>query len=382
MPGSPPEVAPRHRRAFRQRLLTWYRTDHRPLPWREGCDPYRVLVSEVILQQTRVDQGLPYYERFLDAFPSLEELAEADEQRVLRVWEGLGYYRRARDLQAAARLIRERHDGRIPEELAALEALPGIGPYTAAAIGSIAFGIPRAALDGNALRVFSRVFALSGDPRRPVLHRRIQEIADRLLDPAAPGESNQAVMELGSRVCTPRSPDCPECPLAAVCAARRLGDPHVYPGRTVRGERPLRREVAVALTDRRGRRLLLRRRPAAGLLGGLWEFPSLPLAAGVEPHEKAADLIRSLAGPGVEVSGRLTLIRHAFSHFRLELEVFTARLPRDVRITSPRPPLRWVPREELPDLPFPRFFRKLVEMLGPADRMKPPDPPTTAQGAR
>lgn len=366
------EVTQDHLRAFREGLLDWYRRSHRTLPWRGSDDPYHVLVSEMILQQTRVEQGLPYYERFTARFPSLAALAAAEEEEVLRVWEGLGYYRRARDLHATARLIRERHGGVVPDDLEALAALPGLGPYTAAAVGSIAYGLPHAALDGNALRVLSRVFRLRDDPRRSPVRRRLQSAADRLIPPEAAGDFNQAVMELGARVCTPRGPDCAACPLAGVCGAQAEGDPTAYPATTRRPHRELRTEAALVLFDDAGR-LLVRRRPPTGLLGGLWEIPSGPVPPGSDPHPTAVRLAETLLPVPVAVGAPLASVRHGFSHFRLQLEVFAADLPRPDRPPEAAPPLLWAAPEERARLPFPRFIRKLVERLAPPDRMEPPD---------
>jgi len=372
----PLEVTPLHLRAFRDRLLDWYRDGQRSLPWRGAVDPYHVLVSEVILQQTRVEQGLPYYERFVARFPTLADLAEAGEEDVLRVWEGLGYYRRARHLHAAAQIIRERHGGRVPDDLAALEGLPGIGPYTAAAVGSIAYGLPRAALDGNALRVLSRVFRVADDPRRTPVRRILQAAADRLLPDGAAGDFNQAVMELGARVCTPRAPDCAACPLSGICGARAAGDPTAYPVQADRPRRDLRSEAALALFDGTGR-LLVRKRPIGGLLGGLWELPTGPVAPDTPPREAAVRLAETILPVPCVVSESLAVIRHGFSHFRLQLEVFTSTLPRPEHPPEVEPPLRWADREERIHLPFPRFIRKLVETMAPPDRMEPPDPKTT-----
>src|SRR5271168_1959357 len=210
-------------RVFRKSLLGWFREFQRDLPWRRDKDAYRVWLSEIMLQQTRVAAVIPYYERFLARFPSVQALAEAPAEEVLRFWSGLGYYSRARNLQRAARIIAAEHAGKFPERESDVLALPGIGAYTAAAILSIAFDQQHAVLDGNVARVLARIFALRGDLREPARWRELQRRAGLLLESAAPGDWNQAMMELGATICTPRAPQCLECPVAKCCAARKKG---------------------------------------------------------------------------------------------------------------------------------------------------------------
>jgi A/G-specific adenine glycosylase len=266
-------------------MLAFFDERRRELPWRETSDPYRILVSEIMLQQTRVETVVPYYRRWVQRFPDPASLAEADEEEVLRHWQGLGYYRRARNLQAAAREIVEQWGGDVPGDAKALASLPGVGPYTAGAVGSIAFGQVVPAVDGNVRRVMAR---LMDDPA-PGAALLTREVS-RLVDPHRPGDFNQALMELGATVCTPRSPDCPVCPVAEVCRARAAGTQAERPRPPGKREIPHRVEaVAVVVRPGPGRwEVLLRRRPVSGLLGGMWECPGVDVGAHGSAVEEAS----------------------------------------------------------------------------------------------
>lgn len=259
--------------ALRAALLGWYDREQRSLPWRGETDPYRVLVSEVMLQQTRVETVRRYYEPWLDRFPDVATLADADEDAVLKAWEGLGYYRRARNLQRTARVVRERPGGSLPGTYDDLRDLPGIGEYTAGAVASIAFGEAVPAVDGNVRRVLSRLHD-EADPRPAWLRERAAE----LVDPERPGDWNQALMELGATVCVPRAPLCDACPVAAWCLARSAGTQEERPGAAPRSA--VRRAILALAVLHDGRRVLLERRAPDGLLGGLWAFPEREVAAG------------------------------------------------------------------------------------------------------
>lgn len=253
---------------FSQRLAVWYERVHRDLPWRRTSDPYAIWVSEIMLQQTRVATVVPYYERFLERFPTLEALAGAGEQDLLTAWAGLGYYSRVRNMQRAARQMA----GTFPRDYESILSLPGIGAYTGAAVASIAFGLPRAAVDGNVLRVLSRTTNESGDIRSVTVKQRLQAVADQLLDRADPGRFNQAVMELGATVCLPRKPLCLVCPVQDLCEGRRAGRQDELP---VKGRQPttLRVDREVFLIERDGAMLLWQRPADSSLLAGFWELP-------------------------------------------------------------------------------------------------------------
>jgi A/G-specific adenine glycosylase len=286
---------------LRSALLPWFRANARALPWRGTRDPYAILVSEVLLQQTRVEQARGYYTRFVEAFPDFAALARAAEEEVLRVWAGAGYYRRAKNLHRLAQVVAETG---LPATAAALQGLPGIGPYTAAAVASIAFGEPVAAVDGNVRRVLARLFG-----RKNPAPRWLRDTAQRLLDPCDPGTWNQALMELGATVCTPRNPGCPVCPVARFCVGKR--GPERYPAPKRRTQRAVE---AVSLALRGSRGYVLEKRNGQ-MLGGLWGFP---LAEG------DGALSSLLAQYGLEDAQFLGTVNHAFTHKRLTIAVYAA----------------------------------------------------------
>ncbi len=329
------------------------------MPWRRTKDPYRILLAEFLLQRTRVASGTPYYERFLERFPDLPTLAAASEQDVLRAWEGLGYYRRARNLHRAANVIMERHGGRIPRQAAALRELPGIGPYTAGAVASIAFGERVPAVDGNVTRVLARVYRVEADVSRRVGRERIADIARSLVPPSRPGALNQALMELGATVCTPKGPACAACPLEDVCRAHAAGLEGRLP--TVPRPKPPRSvPVAFALMESHGR-VLLTRRPEDGLLGGLWSLPGgeIPPGAGAAPALEA--YLLDQAGVRATVGASVARVAHAFSHRRWTGAIYRCEPGPD----DPAPPARWVTQDETRLLPIVPFHRRALAALEP-----------------
>ncbi len=291
---------------FRRDLLQWYARHKRDLPWRRNRDPYRIWVSEIMLQQTRVNAVIPYYERFLARFPMVEALASAEEQALLAAWAGLGYYSRARNLQAAAKSIVQ--NGRFPAEYQTLLQLPGIGEYTAAAIASIAFGHPHAALDGNVMRVISRVWADPGDIGCSTTRRRLQAAADNLLDPKQPGEHNQAIMELGATVCLPKQPQCPLCPIGDQCEARRAGRQQEFPIKTKRAVPNLVAKQLIIVAEAKSGVLFWQRPADSPRLAGFWELP--------EPGQL----------PGVQVGESIGHFRHTIVNTNYRFEVLRATI--------------------------------------------------------
>lgn len=354
--------------SFRRDLLAWFGSRARDLPWRETSDPYRVWVSEVMLQQTRVDTVIPYYHRWLERFPDLGSLARAPEEEVLGVWAGLGYYSRARNLHRAARVVRERHQGQVPRDPGELRALPGVGEYTVGAVASIAFGLPLPAVDGNVRRVMARLTD-SPDPSRAELRRWAAD----LVDPDRPGDFNQALMELGATVCTPRSPECGLCPVADSCSARRAGTQGERP---VPLRRPKLREVAwgVAVLLAQGPdsvRALVRRRDPDGLLGGMWEFPAGTALGGAGPSSSALREAACLAAAEVGVdpgplAGQgpqpLAPVPHLFSHLRAVYHPFLWWLKEPVSVDGGDPSSRWMPVEAPDGTPLPVAQRKILDL--------------------
>jgi A/G-specific adenine glycosylase len=351
---------------LRRSLLRWYRRERRDLPWRRTRDPYAIWISEAMLQQTRVDTVVPYYERFLARFPDAAALADAEPDDVLGAWAGLGYYSRARNLQKAARVVVERHGGRLPDSARALRALPGIGPYTAGAVASIAFDRPEPVVDGNVARVLARLLELRGDVKRPEVSRRLWEEAAGLARGRSPGDLNQALMELGATLCTPRAPRCGACPVRRHCRAHAAGDPESLPVKSARSA-PRRLEAAAALLRRRGRTLAVRR-PPHGLLGGLWELPGGELLAGEEPAAGLRRALRERVGLAVARPRRLGAVEHVFTHRRLRLHVFRCdTLTGRVRLDG-FDAHRWLAPASLADLPQGGVTRKALELIAQAKR--------------
>lgn len=351
-----------HRRAVADALIRWFRSSARDLPWRRNRTPYRVWLAEIMLQQTRVDQALGYYRRFLRAFPSLRALAAAPLDRVLKAWEGLGYYSRARNLHAAARVIQREHGGRFPRELEAIHQLPGIGAYTAAAIGSLAFGIDAAVVDGNVVRVLARLFAIEEDAGRPATRRRFQALADALLPRGRAGVFNEALMELGATVCTPRNPACPSCPVRRSCAARAAGDPMRFPVKSRKQRVPHKHVGAAVIVGPRGR-LLIAQRKADSMLGGLWEFPGGTQEPGESIPECIAREIREELGAEIEVGAHLITVAHAFSHFTMDLHAHWARIKRGPPRAIHCAAWRWASLDELGAFAFGRADQRIIARL-------------------
>jgi A/G-specific adenine glycosylase len=365
--GYTDRIDERHRATFREDLLAWFERVRRPMPWRETDDPYRIWISEVMLQQTRVDQAWPYYERFTDAFPTVEALAAAELDEVLRLWEGLGYYSRARNLHRAAQRIVDEYEGRVPDTEAEIRTLPGVGPYTAAAVLSIAYGRPLAVLDGNVIRVLTRVFAIEDDVTSSRTRRRLQTLADALLAPDRPAAFNEAMMELGATVCTPKAPACPGCPLQPGCRAFAEGAPERFP--VAKKKKPVpHHDIAVGvITDAEGR-VLIAQRPEDAMLGGLWEFPGGKVEAGESFADACRREIGEEIGVEVEVGAPIARIDHAYSHFKITLHAFHCRLLEGTPQHHAAQPLRWVAVEDLGDFAFPRANRRLIEALVEQER--------------
>jgi A/G-specific adenine glycosylase len=324
---------------FRRDLVHWYQRHQRKLPWRATRDPYRIWVSEIMLQQTRVDVVRDYYQRWLRAFPTVRSLANAPYSRVLKLWEGLGYYSRARNLHHAAKLVVRNHRGKLPTDVDELMGLPGIGRYTAGAIASIAFNQRAALVDGNVARVFARVFGIEGDVTKPATQKTLWEIAGKLLPQKEPGTFNQALMELGALICTPVNPRCDSCPMRLVCVARATGRQNELPNR---GPRRTHLQIVhdTALV-RRGNRFLLQRRPAKGLLAGMWELPAL-------------------AGNGFRAGRQVLDLRHTITNKKIQLRVFECRLS---SMHKPNGTIRWVSVEDLARLTLPAAQRRALEQI-------------------
>jgi A/G-specific adenine glycosylase len=348
--------------SFRRRILRWYRQSRRALPWRVPLgaprdarpDPYYVLVSEAMLQQTQVNTVIPYFRTFIEAYPSIADLAAAGEQDVLRRWQGLGYYSRARNLRAAARTVMQDFGGEVPRTAEQLRRLPGVGRYTAGAIASLAFDERAAILDGNVARVLCRIDRIESDPRQRATQEQLWARAEQLLPRRSAGDFNSSLMELGATICTPRNPRCDACPVRAHCAARAAGvQPHIPPPRR-REPSPLLRRCTFAI-ERRGR-WLIEQRPASGRWASLWQFLT------IEPDEQAvsADWISRRLSLEVAPPRELGVVRHVLTHRRYEFAVYGCRAIGAEKINGTR---QWVRLRDLRDYPMSRPHVRIAQML-------------------
>lgn len=340
-----------------QRLLDWYGHAARTMPWRGSQDPYAVWVSEIMLQQTRVETVIPYFERWMVNFPNLLTLANAPEQEVLRCWEGLGYYSRARNLHRAAKQIVSELGGVFPTDREGWQRLPGVGAYTAAAVASIAFNRDEAALDGNIRRVMARLFNVDLPARSPQADRRFWGLAREHLPEGKAGDYNQALMDLGATLCTPQKPACLLCPLAELCQACALG---VQEDRPVMASKPaVPHYMVTAAVIERGGQVLIARRPPEGLLGGLWEFPG----GKQEPNESLPDCLRreicEELGAEVTVEKELGVFKHAYTHFKITLHAFACRLNGEEPKALQAAELCWVNLSQLADFPMGKIDRMI-----------------------
>jgi len=342
----------------RRRLTTWFQRHRRDLPWRTDPTLYRVWVSEIMLQQTQVATVIPYYEKFLQTFPTVTSLAEADESELLSLWEGLGYYRRARAMHAAARRIVDQYGGQFPERYDEVLALPGIGRYTAGAILSIAVGQRLPILEGNTQRVFSRWIALRSPLTDTPTNKLLWEVAAAMLPRRDPGAFNQAAMELGALVCTAKQPHCEDCPVSRYCAAFETGLETEIPGKTKQLKYEARIEYALLL--RRNRRYLLRPLPAGGRWAGLWDFPRTTSESFASVAAAARELSREI-GSEILPGSHLTTIRHAVTKYRISLRVHEAKMKETLH--QPPRPWRYVTTAKLDGLPMSVTGRKIVEMI-------------------
>lgn len=331
--------------ALTRRLLAWYDRSRRPLPWRSSRDPYLIWVSEVMLQQTTVLAVIPYYQRFIARFPTIEALAGAPIEEVLSVWSGLGYYRRARMLWQGARQVQALRGG-LPRTAADLQLLPGIGPYTAAAIASIAFDEPVAVVDGNVIRVLTRLERIDGDPAVRKIRRQIEATAARLVDPQRPGDSNQALMELGALICTPRAPQCSSCPWQSDCTARRHDQAEMYPQKAPRPALTKIERVALWIESDKDQRFLLCRIPDRQVNAGLWEFPAAD----------RSDL-------SVRIGPVVATVKHTITRYRISVTLQSAELEQPTRVPDD---CRWVSIGEAQLLGLTSATRKLLSQLGRA----------------
>jgi A/G-specific adenine glycosylase len=350
---------------FQTDLLAWYDQHAAALPWRENHDAYRVWLSEIMLQQTQVETVIPYFARFLTAFPTVHDLARAPLDSVLKRWEGLGYYSRARNLHQAAQKVSQDFAGQFPQTVEGLLLLPGIGRYTAGAISSIAFGQPAPLLDGNVIRVFARLTDLEADVTQPAVKESLWKLAEQWLDRTRPGDYNQSLMELGRVICKPRAPLCGDCPVRQHCKAFANGTQNIRPVKKRKAAVP-HYEVAAGMVWNDAGQVLIAQRPLEGLLGGLWEFPGGKQESGETLPECLQRELREELAIEVDVGDLFTIVQHGFTHFKITLHAFTCQYrsgePQAIGVRD----WAWVTPAELDRYSFGKADREVIRAL--ADR--------------
>ncbi len=351
-------------RDIRTKIADWYQENKRDLPWRRTEDPYAIWVSEVMLQQTRVAAAIPYFKRFLERFPDVRALAEADLETVLKVWEGMGYYARARNLHRAARMVVDQYQSRLPADFEELKKLPGIGDYIAAAVSSIAFQKAQPVVDGNVKRVLARLFLCSTPVNSSGAHQKYLALARQFVDeetPESQGTFNQALMELGAMVCAPKNPSCQACPVSDHCLAFRKEATGDFPKREKRKKIP-EYHVSAAVLRKNGKILITKRKPE-GHLGGLWEFPGGKVRQNETPEEACVREIKEEVDLEIKVESLLARIRHAYTHFKIVMDIYNCVfVSGKVRLDGPVD-YRWVRPEELERYPFPGADRKFMDLI-------------------
>lgn len=345
-------------KSFQDDLIGWFASEQRELPWRKDQDPYKVWVSEIMLQQTRVDTVIPYFNRFLEYFPTIEALANADEERVLKAWEGLGYYSRVRNLQSAVREVHEKYSGIVPDSPEGISSLKGVGPYTAGAVLSIAYGKPEPAVDGNVMRVLSRILMIWDDIAKPSSRKIFEDAVRKLISHENPSFFNQALMELGALICTPTSPSCLLCPVREHCQAFNEGVQKELPVKTKKKKQKAVQLAAGIFTDEQGR-ILIRKRPESGLLANLWEFPTVELTLDFQrQRDQLAEHFEESYGIKPKVDDSIGQIDHVFSHLIWNIQVYSGIFSGEV-IESPQ--LKLVDLEEIKEFAFPVPYQKMLK---------------------
>ncbi|MGF1929446.1 A/G-specific adenine glycosylase [Enterococcus casseliflavus] len=360
-------------KTFQETFLTWYHKEKRNLPWRATNDPYAIWISEIMLQQTRVETVIGYFYRFMEQFPTIQDLAAAEEQKLLKVWEGLGYYSRARNLKAAAQQIVAEFDGEMPQSIEEIRSLKGIGPYTAGAIGSIAFGLPEPAIDGNVMRVVSRLFCIEADIAKASSRRPFDEAMRTIISPDEPGEFNQALMDLGSRICTPTTPKCEECPISQYCLAYAENRQTDFPVKSKKAKPKDVYYIAGAIEDQGS--FILVQRPETGLLASMWHFPLVEVTkeqyealqrTWAKEEQLQLDLIAE--DDALEIFPDLPVvwqkrhfgeITHIFSHLKWHVLLFYGRKRGELTLQDSE----WAAKESFQNYVFPKPQQKLVDQL-------------------
>ncbi len=343
---------------FREDLVNWFLKEQRELPWRLNKDPYRVWVSEIMLQQTRVDTVIPYYQRFMEWFPTIEDFAEADEEKILKAWEGLGYYSRVRNLHTAVKEVKESYGGVVPNTPEEISRLKGVGPYTAGAILSIAYGLPEPAVDGNVMRVLSRILEIYDDIAKPATRKIFEQAVRELIDHDHTSEFNQALMELGALICTPTKPSCLLCPVREHCQAFEKGLQQELPVKTKAKKTRTVNLSAVVVMDESGR-MIIQKRPSSGLLAGLWEFPNYEVS-GIDELKQVVAKENHLVMEDIRPIGQ---INHVFSHLIWDITAYVAKVENIEQFTEKNRKIAFVKDEDFQHYALPVSHQKIYEAL-------------------
>lgn len=346
---------------FHSQLLNWFARQKREMPWRKNLDPYRILVSEFMLQQTQVKTVIPYFNKWMRSFPTVKRLAAAKESDVLKHWEGLGYYSRARNLLRSAIQIQNDHSGKVPDTFQEMMRLPGVGRYTAGAVLSIAFDQKVPVLDGNVKRVLSRLMLLNENGSNKKSETRLWETMESLLPDKSCGDFNQAFMELGATVCLPQNPLCEECPLKKLCKAKLSGKQELYPPKKT-AAKISKIKVSAAVIFRKGH-VYIQKRKGKGLMGGLWEFPGGKREAGETEEECLRREIKEELGVNIRIGEKIVTHRHSYTRFRVTLDVFQCRIHSGKLSPTECDEWKWVKPEELDQFPFPAANVKIIKLL-------------------
>ncbi|WP_141434359.1 A/G-specific adenine glycosylase [Bacillus sp. 03113] len=343
---------------FQTELIHWFENEQRDLPWRRDKDPYKVWVSEIMLQQTRVDTVIPYFNRFMEKFPSIQALAKAEEEEVLKAWEGLGYYSRARNLQTAVREVHENYNGKVPDNQKEISSLKGVGPYTAGAILSIAYSKPEPAVDGNVMRVLSRILMIFEDIAKPATRKIFEEAVRKLISHQNPSYFNQALMELGALICTPTSPSCLLCPVNEHCQAFQNGEQQSLPVKTKNKKQKKVQLAAIVLKNQKGQ-ILIHKRPATGLLANLWEFPNIEIHLPfINEKDQLKNKVKTDFGADIQLNEMELQIEHVFSHLIWNIRVYTGEL---IQLSKETSHLKLVTKEEIERFPFSVSHQKILK---------------------
>ncbi len=355
------KITPEKKQAIQEKLLHWFEENQRDLPWREHYEPYAVWISEIMLQQTQVKTALPYFHRWMKELPTVKDVAESSEDKILKLWEGLGYYSRARNLQKAAKVIMEKHDGVFPEDYDSILALPGIGKYTAAAISSIAFEKDEALVDGNVIRVLARLMGFKENTRLPENEKKVWELAEALLPKGEARNFNQALMEFGALMCTPKAPKCMECPVQKNCSAYEKNEVEQIPNRGPKKEH-VKLDIALGII-KKSNKIFIQKRPSTGLMGGLWEFPGGKIEAKEKPEEALKREIKEEVGIEIKNIKKLKIINHAYTKFKVKLHCYEADFENGEVELKAATDGKWVELNDLNEYPFPAANVQLIADL-------------------